>query len=50
MGDWKKNQEFKNFIKQQEFNQSMDFVTIHLGKMNLLPIEHFFNIFVLTFG
>ena len=22
----------------------MDFVTSHFGKMNLLPVEHFFNI------
>ena len=28
----------------------MDFVTIHFGKMNLWPVEHFYNIFVLTFG
>ena len=28
----------------------MDFVTSHFGKMNLCSVEHFFNIFVLTFG
>ena len=28
----------------------MDFVTKHFGKMNLWPVEHFYNIFVLTFG
>ena len=31
-------------------DDSMDFVTSHFGKMNLWPVEHFFNIFVLTFG
>ena len=28
----------------------MDFVTTHFGKMNLWPVEHFYDIFVLTFG
>ena len=28
----------------------MDFVTSHFGKMSLSPVEHFYNIFVLTFG
>ena len=28
----------------------MDFVTSHFGKMNLWPVEQFYNIFVLTFG
>ena len=28
----------------------MDFATSHFGKMNLWPVEHFFKIFVLTFG
>ena len=28
----------------------MDFVTSHFGKMKLWRVEHFYNIFVLTFG
>ena len=28
----------------------MDFVTSHFGKMNIWPVEHFYNMFVLTYG
>ena len=28
----------------------MEFVTSHFGKMNLWPVEHFYNTFILTFG
>ena len=44
---------FRAFMDLQSstlYTQSMDFVTSHFGKMKLWPVEHFCNIFVLTFG